>query len=133
MSTTGPTTGKGGGLCVVVDRLGPKYGLCLLSRRQHGPFVTIHDFITTAHPWLQTVRDDILTAMGLTEDGALPVDTPLCVYPLGLDRLRLVEGRNGQPNFESAWKGLATHAQRHVDGTWQDIISDGQSLLIVKT
>ncbi|KAL7624108.1 hypothetical protein AAE478_005665 [Parahypoxylon ruwenzoriense] len=89
----------------------------LVVRASTQPFVTIHDFVTTVHDWLQTVRDDILSAKGVTQGGPLPADTPLYVSPVGLDRLRLREGRNQPPDFEDMWKGVAEHIQRRVNGT----------------
>lgn len=114
---TGGDDGEGRKLmrCCNEDR--PNATPPLVVRASTQPFVTIHDFVTTVHPWLQTVRDDILSAKGVTQGGPLPVDTPLYVHPLGLDRLRLVEGRNQLPDFKHTWQGVAEHGRRRVDVT----------------
>lgn len=51
-----------------------------------GGFVTLHDYLSVVHPWLMSLRSEILAAMGalLTQDVPLPDTTELVVrsYPL---------------------------------------------------
>lgn len=56
-----------------------------------GDFVTVHDYLSTVHPWLLSKRDDILTAMGLFDDEPLPRETRLMVGYDGGDCLRMYE------------------------------------------
>ncbi|OTA63180.1 hypothetical protein K449DRAFT_381678 [Hypoxylon sp. EC38] len=42
-------------------------------------FITVHDYLSTLHPWLLSHRDDILTSMGLFDDKPLPQETKLMV------------------------------------------------------
>lgn len=48
-----------------------------------GKFVTIHDYVSVVHPWLMSLREDILRAEGdLLDNVPLPEDTRLLVdYP----------------------------------------------------
>ncbi|KAK2024074.1 hypothetical protein LX32DRAFT_115290 [Colletotrichum zoysiae] len=48
-----------------------------------GPFVTIHDYLSTVHPVLLSARDDILCAMGVWDYKPLPEETKLMVYLIG--------------------------------------------------
>jgi hypothetical protein len=72
------------------------------------PFVTIHDFIAAVHPWLQAVKDDILNARGVFEDGRLPADTPMFICPCVLTPIFVYEGRDKGPEFwDAKWKKVA--------------------------
>ena len=42
-------------------------------------FITIHDYLSAVHPWLMSLREDILWAKGLADDAPLPVNTILMV------------------------------------------------------
>jgi hypothetical protein len=42
-------------------------------------FVTLHDYLSTVHPWLMSLREDILGAMGVLDDKALPAETKIMV------------------------------------------------------
>jgi hypothetical protein len=55
-------------------------------------FFTVHDYVTAVHPWLMSLRGDILSAMGdVLDDEPLKEETPLLVKMAGRDVLSLVE------------------------------------------
>lgn len=56
-----------------------------------GSFVTVHDYVSTVHPWLMSLRDDLLEAMGMWDDKPLPSETKLMVNYTGLDNLKMYE------------------------------------------
>jgi hypothetical protein len=60
-------------------------------------FVTVHDFLSTVHPWLMSMLDDIRAAMETGRGSPLPADTTLMVVA-GCDRLMVVE--------EQEWSGF---------------------------
>jgi hypothetical protein len=67
-------------VCCGTDRPRHKAGGVLVTPSASGPgFVTIHDYITTVHPWLMRNRDDILDAMDRWEDGPDPEHVDLMV------------------------------------------------------
>lgn len=47
----------------------------LTVRSTSQQFVTIHDYITAVHPWLQTIKGSILEAKGVHEGQPLPSNT----------------------------------------------------------
>ncbi|KDN59813.1 hypothetical protein CSUB01_04529 [Colletotrichum sublineola] len=51
----------------------------VVVRPAHGPFVTIHDYLSTLHPLLLGSRADILNAMGDLMESELPAETKLMV------------------------------------------------------
>ncbi|KAK1991997.1 hypothetical protein LX36DRAFT_662810 [Colletotrichum falcatum] len=76
----------------VSDELGPRHLLkcCGIQRPRGkavsvavrpaaGPFVTIHDYLSTVHPLLLSMRADILQAMAVWEDEPLPEETKLMI------------------------------------------------------
>jgi hypothetical protein len=77
---------------------GKDVGLTVKAATEGG-FVTIHDFVTSVHPWLLSLRGDILQASGDLQDGTpLPADTELMVLVYG-DKVNVVtkkEGRNSK-------------------------------------
>jgi hypothetical protein len=67
-------------VCCGSDRPRHKSGGVLVTASPSGPgFVTVHDYITTVHPWLMRNRDDILDAMDRFEDMPDPEDMDLVV------------------------------------------------------
>ncbi|KAK4246221.1 hypothetical protein C7999DRAFT_15639 [Corynascus novoguineensis] len=56
-----------------------------------GGFVTVHDYVSTVHPWLLGLRGDILGALGTSTDNddPLPAETELMVSCRLLDKLRM--------------------------------------------
>ena len=55
-------------------------------------FVTLHDYLTTVHPWLLGHREDILASMGMAdEDPPLPTETSLVMSFSSLDWLTFYE------------------------------------------
>jgi len=67
-------------VCCGTDRPRNKSGGVLVTASQSGPgFVTVHDYITTVHPWLMRNRDDILDAMDRWEDLYEPENMDLVV------------------------------------------------------
>ncbi|RDW70933.1 hypothetical protein BP6252_07496 [Coleophoma cylindrospora] len=51
----------------------------VVVKASEGSFVTVHDYVSVVHPWLMSLRDDILEAMGLEDGKSLPSDTKLMV------------------------------------------------------
>lgn len=58
---------------------------------ENGHFVTVHDYLTTVHPWLIGLKSDILGAMGTLQgdDGPLGQNTELMVNYDGLASLMM--------------------------------------------
>jgi hypothetical protein len=79
-------------VCCGTDRPRNKSGGVLVTASQSGPgFVTVHDYITTVHPWLMRNRDDILDAMDRWEDLPDPADMDLVVDAVFPTWLRIRE------------------------------------------
>ncbi len=79
-------------VCCGTDRPRNKSGGVLVTASQSGPgFVTVHDYITTVHPWLMRNRDDILDAIARGEDLPDPEDMDLVVDAFFPTRLRIRE------------------------------------------
>lgn len=79
-------------VCCGTDRPRNKSGGVLVTASQSGPgFVTVHDYITTVHPWLMRNRDDILDAMDRREDLPNPEDMDLVVDAVFPTWLRIRE------------------------------------------
>ncbi|OBT74626.1 hypothetical protein VF21_06411 [Pseudogymnoascus sp. 05NY08] len=56
-------------VCCGSDRPRQKAGGVLVTASPSGPgFVTVHDYVTTMHPWLMRNRNDILDAMDVFEN-----------------------------------------------------------------
>jgi len=64
--------------------------------------VTVHDYITTMHPWLMRNRDDILDAMDRFEDLPDPEDMDLVVDLVTPNRFTIKE--------KSEWVSGPEHA-----------------------
>ncbi|WYZ35758.1 hypothetical protein EsH8_X_000405 [Colletotrichum jinshuiense] len=86
------------------DENGPKHLLiCCGTKRPRGktasvtvkptatPFVTVHDYLSTVHPWLLSSRDDLLAAMGLWDDKPRPAETKLMINYIAPDCLTVEE------------------------------------------
>ncbi|KAI1398155.1 hypothetical protein F4819DRAFT_469383 [Hypoxylon fuscum] len=52
-------------------------------------FVTVHDYLSTVHPWLLNMRGDLLAVMGLWDDKPLPPETKLMVDYNALESLKI--------------------------------------------
>ncbi len=61
-------------------------------------FVTLHDYLSTVHPWLMSLREDILGAMGILDDEPLPTETKIMVDYSAPDSLKMYK--------EAEWIGL---------------------------
>lgn len=74
-------------MCCGVKR--PRGGKAsLVVKASAGSFVTIHDYVSVVHPWLISLRDDILGAMGIEDGRSLPSETKLMVRNR-LDKLKM--------------------------------------------
>lgn len=73
------------------------------------PYVTIGDFIGTVHPWLDSVKEEIIYAKGLLDCGVSHAYEHLIVWPANLSLLCLTEGKNDEPHFQHLWEELAKH------------------------
>lgn len=104
------------------DELGRKLIRCCDEDRPHTPaplvvrastkgYLTIHDYITTVHAWLQTHHDDILRARGVQE----AEQTTFYVNIVSVDRVVLDDG-NRNSDFTSLWTGLASYVDRQLNG-----------------
>jgi hypothetical protein len=71
------------------------------------PFVTVHDYITQVHAWLETFQTNILRAMGET----VSPETKLYISLMSLKVLSFEE------DIGIKWKWVGRHAQRRRDGT----------------
>lgn len=67
-------------------------------------FVTVHDYVSVVHPWLMSLRDDILEVMGMENGRSLPSETKLMVGNR-LDKLKMYKQaewiRNEKGNAKS--------------------------------
>lgn len=73
------------------------------------PFVTVHDYITQVHAWLQTLKLSILEAMGESSSPSTRFYTSL----LSLRVLTFWE----DIRVDKLWKSVEQHARRRRDGT----------------
>jgi hypothetical protein len=79
-------------VCCGSDRPRHKAGSVLVTPSASGQgFVTVHDYITTMHPWLMRNRDDILDAMDRFEDMPDPEHMDLVVDHVMLNYLTIKE------------------------------------------
>lgn len=62
-------------------------------------FVTVHDYLSTVHPWLLSIRSDILGSIGVYDDDPLPEDTKLTVTCY-VDKL-FIEGQTKSARIRS--------------------------------
>ncbi|GAM91154.1 hypothetical protein ANO11243_092010 [Dothideomycetidae sp. 11243] len=60
------------------------------------PFVTVADYVTTLHPWLQSLKDDILYSRGILDDQPLSPDLQLYVRLLRPVNLSLMAEQKGR-------------------------------------
>lgn len=105
-------------VCCGTDRPRNKKGGVLVKASQSGPgFVTIHDYITTVHPWLMRNRDDILDAMDRAEDLHEPEKMDLVVDAVFPASLRIKEKSEvdnelsfRRQRFASIWKDFGIGA-----------------------
>ncbi|KAK3946242.1 hypothetical protein QBC46DRAFT_444392 [Diplogelasinospora grovesii] len=66
-----------------------------VNAKQDMGFVTVHDYVSTVHPWLVSLREDLLRAMGDLLDGIpLPADTKLMVFYAGPKSLTVLEEKD---------------------------------------
>ena len=73
------------------------------------PFVTVHDYITQVHAWLQTLKPSILEAMG----DMYSLSTRFYISLLSLRVLSYWEDTRA----DRLWKSTEQHARRRRDGT----------------
>lgn len=93
--------------CCGVARPRPPPSLKVLPTTHN--FVTVHDYITQVHAWLQTLKADILAAVGDMSSSS----TKLYINLLSLDNLTLEEDIRA----DAMWKVVGVHARRRRDGT----------------
>ena len=99
--------------CCGQDRPHPPAPLSVQSTERE--FVTVHDFVTQTHEWLQPLREDILNAMEVTF-GMRYSDTQLHLALIALDSLMMVrDERPGQADRH--WERVADHARKREAGT----------------
>ncbi|KAH8724429.1 hypothetical protein GQ44DRAFT_727785 [Phaeosphaeriaceae sp. PMI808] len=99
--------------CCGQDRPHPPPPLLVRSTVQQ--FVTMHDFVTQTHAWLQPLQEDILNAMEATF-GSSFLNTQLYVALIALDKSMIVsDGNCGQADRH--WERVADHARKRVEGT----------------
>lgn len=72
-------------------------------------FVTVHDYITQVHAWIQTLQIGVLEAMREMSSSS----TKLYIDLLSLDNLKLEEDIRA----DAMWKVVGDHARRRRDGT----------------
>ena len=63
--------------CCGLDR--PRDKRARLVVKATGAFVTVHDYVSTVHPWLMSLREDCLAALGVFDEKSLPAETKLMV------------------------------------------------------
>lgn len=101
--------------CCGEDRPHTRARLSVQSTK--GECVTVHDFITQTHEWLQPLRKDILDAMDVTFGQRYP-DKQLHLALIALDRLMMVRDTgHGQANRH--WERVADHAHKLEAGPWR--------------
>ncbi|KAI4593888.1 hypothetical protein KJ359_008931 [Pestalotiopsis sp. 9143b] len=83
----------------------------IVVRSSGKPYVTIHDYVTAVHDWLQTHRDDILRAKVVNEDGPVPSDRAFYPGPISIATITLNDG-NGTADFAWLWSHIAQYADR---------------------
>ncbi|GAM91159.1 hypothetical protein ANO11243_092060 [Dothideomycetidae sp. 11243] len=71
-------------------------------------FVTVGDYIAQVHPWLQTLRDEIIFCRNLMEGAFIDLDTPLYVRLFNLSTLSLDEEDSGTgSNSMGLWEAVS--------------------------
>lgn len=76
--------------CCGTDR--PREIPPLVVMASEKPFVTVHDYVSAVHPWLLSLRDQILWALSdIPDDKPLPAGTKLCVTRFTPDSLWILE------------------------------------------
>jgi hypothetical protein len=69
------------GPCLGCGELPPREYDTLVVEASDKPYVTIHDYITAVHPWLMSLRQDILESRNVWDDEPPNPDTKLMVCP----------------------------------------------------
>lgn len=72
----GGDDGDGRRLMRCCDTSRPVVPAPVTVRSTSQPFVTIHDYVTAVHHWLQRVKGSVLEAKGVHESQPLPANTP---------------------------------------------------------
>ncbi|KAK3332673.1 hypothetical protein B0T19DRAFT_457562 [Cercophora scortea] len=75
--------------CYYTER--PRPPSPVVVRTSTYPFVTIHDYVMTVHPWLMGLKDAILPAMSAMEGREVTENTILVVDPLRPAEIRLLD------------------------------------------
>lgn len=97
--------------CSAVDR--PRKKAASLGIRASGEFVTIHDLVSTVHPWLMGLRDKMLQAEpDLLDNIPLPPDTKLVVHYPG-------------PESENFGDGMAANEVEEAVREWHETAKCG--------
>ncbi|KAK6221412.1 hypothetical protein LQW54_001513 [Pestalotiopsis sp. IQ-011] len=89
----------------------PAQAPSIVVRSSSKPYVTIHDYVTAVHDWLQTHRDDILRTKGVHEGGPAPADEAFYVELTSIKTVTLNNG-NGTAEFAWLWSRVAQYADR---------------------
>jgi hypothetical protein len=108
------------------DDEGPRYTLlkCCGLKRPRGKahtlvvkptvsgnnFITVHDYLSAVHPWLMSLREDILWAKGVWDGAPLPANTKF-MLDLGQDLLMIYEVDEwiNRTRREAAGQVIETH------------------------
>lgn len=77
-----------------------------------GDFITVHDYITQTHAWVESLQTDILKA--LKENAGISPPTPLYITLFRLDRPNFRGDRQGRADRH--WKAIAEHVNLRIDG-----------------
>jgi hypothetical protein len=75
-------------------------------------FITVHDYITQAHAWVENLQADIVKA--LKENAGIRPSTPLYMTLFRLDTPNFRDDRQGRADRH--WKAVAEHVQLRRDG-----------------
>ncbi|KAF2219499.1 hypothetical protein BDZ85DRAFT_285343 [Elsinoe ampelina] len=75
-------------------------------------YVTIGDYVTTVHHWLQTVTEDILKVKQSYTSIPVSASTPANVFYIGINTLHIEEPNYDTGDFSRMWKRAANHVRR---------------------
>jgi hypothetical protein len=84
----------------------------LLVRPIANDFITVHDYISQVHPWIENLQVDIVAAT--KENAGTHPSTPRYMTLLRLDAPKVRDDHHGRG--DSHWKSVAEHAQLRRDG-----------------
>ena len=99
--------------CCGEERPGPGPSLTV-SASGGRPFVTVHDYVMTVHPWLMGLDAEIRAAIGVF-GVPLPARFDVHVLPYGLSPVLLLDSKTAGPRaLESQWRAAAAAVARLV-------------------